>query len=176
VAAIDGPKAVLIDETAGSGGDYFPWVFKKMGGTPDRSADLGRVGGILGFPVLMDGGTVTAPNLAIWTPDGGFTVENEGVAPDIAVAQTPKDVIAGRDPQLEKAIEWITAALAKNPPKVVKRPAFRDKTRAPLSTAYLSSATNPVLYNIKIDRAYPINLDSLPDSLRRSKLIVSRCG
>jgi tricorn protease len=132
VAAIDGPKTVLIDETAGSGGDYFPWMFKKMGlGPLIGQRTWGGLVGILGFPPLMDGGMVTAPNLAIWTPDGGFIVENEGVAPDIAVEQTPKDVIAGRDPQLERAIEYIKAELAKNPPKAVKRPAFRDKTRAP---------------------------------------------
>jgi len=67
----------------------------------------GGLVGILGFPVLMDGGSITAPNLATWTPDGGWVVENEGVAPDIEVEQTPADVIAGRDPQLEKAIEVV---------------------------------------------------------------------
>lgn len=51
-----------------------------------RQADLGGLVGILGFPVLMDGGMVTAPNLAIWTEDG-FIVENEGVPPDIEVEQ-----------------------------------------------------------------------------------------
>jgi tricorn protease len=50
----------------------------------------------------MDGGTVTSPNLAIWTPENGYIVENEGVTPDIPVEQTPKDVIAGHDPQLER--------------------------------------------------------------------------
>ena len=59
---------------------------------------------MLGFPTLMDGGSITAPNLAIWTPEEGWVVENEGVPPDIEVEQTPKDVIAGRDPQLERAI------------------------------------------------------------------------
>jgi tricorn protease len=71
----------------------------------------------------MDGGRVTAPNLAIWTEDG-FVVENEGVAPDVEVEQTPKDVIAGKDPQLEKAIEIVLAELAKNPPVVPKRPPY----------------------------------------------------
>ncbi len=84
--------------------------------------------GILGFPVLMDGGRITAPNLAIWTEDG-FIVENEGVAPDVEVEQTPKDVIAGKDPQLEKAIEMVLADLAKNPPVTPKRPAFPVKVQ-----------------------------------------------
>lgn len=132
VAGIDGPKALLIDETAGSGGDYFPWMFRNMGlGPLIGQRTWGGLVGILGFPALMDGGSVTAPNLAIWTPDKGFIVENEGVAPDIAVEQTPRDVIAGRDPQLERAIAWVKEELAKNPPKDVKRPAYRDKTRAP---------------------------------------------
>jgi tricorn protease len=131
-ASIDGPKALLIDETAGSGGDYFPWMFKKLSVGPlIGQRTWGGLVGILGFPTLMDGGTVTAPNLAFWTPDGGYIVENEGIAPDIDVEQTPKDVIAGRDPQLERAIAWVKEELRKNPPTEVKRPEFRDKTRAP---------------------------------------------
>jgi tricorn protease len=131
-ASIGGPKALLIDETAGSGGDYFPWMFKKEGiGPLIGQRTWGGLVGILGFPTLMDGGTVTAPNLAFWTPDGGYIVENEGIAPDIDVEQTPKDVIAGRDPQLERAIAWVKEELRKNPPVEVKRPELRDKTRAP---------------------------------------------
>jgi len=131
-ASIEGPKALLIDETAGSGGDYFPWMFKKLAVGPlIGQRTWGGLVGILGFPTLMDGGTVTAPNLAFWTPDGGYIVENEGIAPDIDVEQTPKDVIAGRDPQLERAIAWVKEELRKNPPAEVKRPEFRDKTRAP---------------------------------------------
>jgi len=80
--------------------------------------------------VLMDGGTVTAPNLAFWT-EAGFGVENEGVPPDVEVEQTPRDVIAGKDPQLDRAIGWVMAELKKNPTVALKRPAFPDKTRAP---------------------------------------------
>jgi tricorn protease len=131
-ASIQGPKALLIDETAGSGGDYFPWMFRKLKiGPLIGQRTWGGLVGILGFPVLMDGGTITAPNLAIWTPDGGFIVENEGVPPDIAVEQTPKDVIAGHDPQLERAIAWVNEELRKNPPQNPRRPAFPDKTKRP---------------------------------------------
>ncbi len=131
-ASIQGPKALLIDETAGSGGDYFPWMFKKLKlGPTIGQRTWGGLVGILGFPVLMDGGTITAPNLAIWTPDGGYIVENEGVAPDIAVEQTPKDVIAGRDPQLERAIAWVKEELRKNPPVTPKRPVYPDKSWKP---------------------------------------------
>ena len=82
-----------------------------------------------GTPVLMDGGMITAPNAAFWTPEDGWTVENEGVPPDIEVEQTPADVIAGRDPQLEKAIEVVMAELKKNPPASTPRPAYPVRGR-----------------------------------------------
>ncbi|MBL8111981.1 MAG: hypothetical protein JNK60_03790, partial [Acidobacteria bacterium] len=88
----------------------------------------GGLVGILGFPVLMDGGTITAPNLAIWNEDG-YVVENVGVPPDVEVEQTPADVIAGRDPQLEKALEIVMKELAVNPVKAPKRPAFPIRVR-----------------------------------------------
>ena len=118
-AAIFGPKVMLIDETAGSGGDLLPWMFRKSKlGPLVGKRTWGGLVGILGFPVLMDGGTITAPNLAIWTEDG-WVVENEGVPPDIEVEQTPAAVAEGRDPQLERAIEIVLQELEKNP---VKRP------------------------------------------------------
>ncbi len=124
IAGIHGPKVMLIDETAGSGGDLLPWMFRKFSlGPLVGKRTWGGLVGILGFPVLMDGGRVTAPNLAIWTEDG-FIVENQGVAPDVEVEQAPRDVIAGKDPQLEKAIEVALAELAKNPPAVAKRPPY----------------------------------------------------
>jgi tricorn protease len=123
-AAITGPKVMLIDETAGSGGDLLPWMFRKYKlGPLVGKRTWGGLVGILGFPLLMDGGRVTAPNLAIWTEDG-WVVENEGVPPDVEVEQLPADVIAGRDPQLEKAIEIVMKELEKNPPKEMKRPPF----------------------------------------------------
>ena len=127
-ASIQGPKVMIIDETAGSGGDLLPWMFKKFGlGPLVGQRTWGGLVGTLGFPVLMDGGSITAPNLAIWTPEDGWTVENEGVAPDIEVEQTPADVISGRDPQLEKAIEVALQALQKSPPVDPKRPAYPVK-------------------------------------------------
>jgi tricorn protease len=127
-ASIQGPKAMLIDETAGSGGDLLPWMFRKykMGPLVGKRTWGGLVG-TLGYPVLMDGGRITAPNLAIWTPEDGWVVENEGVPPDIEVEQTPADVIAGRDPQLEKAIEVVLEELKRNPPAPASRPAYPVK-------------------------------------------------
>ncbi|MFI5180904.1 MAG: PDZ domain-containing protein [Thermoanaerobaculia bacterium] len=124
-ASIQGPKVMLIDETAGSGGDLLPWMFRHFKvGTLVGQRTWGGLVGILGFPVLMDGAIVTAPNLAFWTPEEGFGIENVGVPPDVEVEQTPADVIAGHDPQLEKAIAIVLEDLKKNPPQKPKRPAM----------------------------------------------------
>jgi len=130
-ASIQGPKVLIADENAGSGGDLFPWMWRKFGlGPIVGKRTWGGLVGILGFPVLMDGGSITAPNLAIWT-DQGWVVENEGVPPDIDVEQTPADVIAGRDPQLEKAIDLAMEALKKSPPATPKRPVYPVKRPSP---------------------------------------------
>lgn len=122
--SIQGPKVMIIDETAGSGGDLLPWMFRKFElGPLVGKRTWGGLVGTLGFPVLMDGAYVSAPNLAIWTEDG-WIVENVGVPPDIEVEQWPAEVIAGRDPQLEKAIEVVMDELKKNPPKKFKRPPY----------------------------------------------------
>ena len=129
LASIQGPKVMIIDETAGSGGDLLPWMFRKfeLGPLVGRPTWGGLVG-ILGFPVLMDGGRVSAPNLAIWTEDG-FVVENVGVPPDIEVEQWPKLVEAGRDPQLEKAIEVVLERLEADPPIEPERPPYPIRVR-----------------------------------------------
>jgi tricorn protease len=129
-AAIFGPKVMLIDETAGSGGDLLPWMFRKnrLGPLVGKRTWGGLVG-ILGFPTLMDGGRVTAPDLAFWTEDG-FVVENEGVPPDVEVEQWPAEVIAGKDPQLDKAIAIVLEELDKHPPRSLKRPAYRPSPAA----------------------------------------------
>lgn len=127
--AIFGPKVMLIDETAGSGGDMLPWMFDKLElGTLVGRRTWGGLVGVLGFPTLMDGGRVTAPNVAIWTEDG-FIVENVGVPPHVEVEQMPADVIAGRDPQLEKAIEIALQKLEENPPHQYKKPDFPIRAR-----------------------------------------------
>jgi tricorn protease len=123
-AMIPGPKVMLVNETAGSGGDFLPWLFRKFGvGKLIGKRTWGGLVGILGFPILMDGGRVTAPNLGIWTEDG-FIVENVGVPPDIEVEQWPADVAAGHDPQLEKAIQVVMEELKANPPRKLVRPPF----------------------------------------------------
>ncbi len=129
LAAIHGPKVMLIDETAGSGGDLLPWMIRKekLGRLVGRRTWGGLVG-VLGFPVLLDGGFVPAPNLAIWTEDG-LVVENQGVPPYVEVEQLPADLIAGRDPQLDKAIEIVLAELATRPPVTPQRPPYPVRVR-----------------------------------------------
>ena len=116
---------MLIDEGAGSGGDMLPWMFRKnkLGPLVGKRTWGGLVG-IGGYPQLMDGGAVTAPSMAFWSPEEGFAIENEGVPPDVEVEQWPADVIAGKDPQLEKAIEIVLQELEKTPPRKDSRPAL----------------------------------------------------
>ena len=129
--AIFGPKVMLADETAGSGGDLLPWMFKRFElGPVIGKRTWGGLVGILGFPTLMDGGSVTSPNLAIWTEDG-YRIENEGVAPDIEIEQWPSAVNAGRDPQLDRAIEEIMKQLPANPPKAPPPPPFPKRALGP---------------------------------------------
>lgn len=124
-SAIFGPKVLLINEMAGSGGDLFPWMWRKAKlGKMIGTRTWGGLVGVLGFPRLMDGGVFTAPNVGFWTEKEGFAVENEGVPPDIEVEQTPKLLIQGKDPQLDRAIEEIMKELKRNPQRKPKRPPF----------------------------------------------------
>jgi tricorn protease len=120
-----GPKAMIINEYAGSGGDYMPWLFRRAGiGPLIGKRTWGGLVGIGGYPVLIDGGSVTAPHFAFYSPEGKWEVENHGVAPDIEIEMDPKLWRQGRDPQLEKAVELVMEALRKNPPQKTKRPAY----------------------------------------------------
>jgi tricorn protease len=111
-SAIYGPKVMIINEAAGSGGDALPGFFKRRGlGKLVGKRTWGGLVGISGLPNLLDGGYVTVPSFGVISPDGRWEIENEGITPDYDVTMTPKDVIAGRDPQLEKAIEVILEEL-----------------------------------------------------------------
>jgi tricorn protease len=131
-----GPKAMIVNEYAGSGGDYLPWMFRreKIGPLVGKRTWGGLVG-IGGYPVLMDGGSVTAPHFAFYSPEGKWEVENHGVAPDIEVEMDPKAWREGRDPQLEKAVELVMEALKKNPPPQPKRPAYPNYHNGPSRAA-----------------------------------------
>jgi tricorn protease len=126
VGSIFGPKVMIINEYAGSGGDLMPWMFRKsgIGKLVGKRTWGGLVGHVGGRPPLIDGGFVASPNLAFWNPDGAWDVENRGVAPDVEVEFDPFLWRQGRDPQLEKAVELILADLKKNPPPKHKRPVY----------------------------------------------------
>ncbi|HXN21212.1 MAG TPA: PDZ domain-containing protein [Candidatus Dormibacteraeota bacterium] len=127
--SINGPKVMIVNELAGSGGDAFPWFFRreKIGPIVGKRTWGGLVGIARGIP-LRDGGGVTAPEFAFWIPDnnGEWIVENHGVDPDYEVDQRPDLVVAGHDPQLEKAIELAKEAL-KNYPILPPRPKYPKK-------------------------------------------------
>ncbi|HET9531072.1 MAG TPA: PDZ domain-containing protein [Blastocatellia bacterium] len=125
LGAIYGPKAMIINELAGSGGDALPWYFRKMKiGPLVGKRTWGGLVAAFAMPQLMDGGFVTAPNAAIYGLDGEWEVENRGVAPDIEVEMDPAAWRQGRDPQLEKAVEVLMDELKKNPPQQHKRPPY----------------------------------------------------
>jgi tricorn protease len=84
----------------------------------------GGLVGIGGYPTLIDGGRVTAPHFAFWSPDGKWDVENYGTAPDIEVDLDPKAWREGRDTQLERAVQTALQMLEKNPPVKPVRPPY----------------------------------------------------
>jgi tricorn protease len=125
VGSIFGPKVMVINEYAGSGGDALPWYFReaKIGPLVGKRTWGGLVG-IYGYPTLMDGGFVTAPRVAFYNLNGEWEVENHGVAPDVDVDLDPKAWRAGHDSQLEKAVEVVMAALRQNPQPTYRKPAY----------------------------------------------------
>jgi tricorn protease len=128
IAGIYGPKVMIINESAGSGGDALPYIFhlRKVGPLVGTRTWGGLVG-TLGVPPTIDGGGITAPTLAFYDLSGRWAVENEGVAPDIEVEYTPADVIKGHDPQLERAVQEALKLLEQNPIRRVPRPAPIDR-------------------------------------------------
>ncbi len=125
--AIYGPKVMIINQYAGSGGDALPWYFKMAKvGTLVGERTWGGLVGIGGYPQLMDGGTVTAPRTAVEGLDGTFPVENHGIAPDVTVWQDPALIRQGHDPQLERAVAIALEQLQEHPPAHYERPPWRD--------------------------------------------------
>lgn len=126
--AIFGPKVMITNGYAGSGGDLMPFLFreKKMGPLVGTTT-MGILVGIYSYPVLMDGGYATAPRLGIFSKDGKWIIENEGVAPDVEVEMMPADVIAGKDAQLEKAVELLMKEVKKTGDITIPKPPVRAK-------------------------------------------------
>jgi len=142
--AFFGPKIMIVNEQAGSGGDLFPYYFKKEKiGPLVGTRTWGGLIGMGGFPSTLDGGGVTAPGWAWWEPNdkggGEWVVENQGVEPDHKVEQRPDLVVQGRDPQLERAIELAMEGLKKMPPPL-RRPPYPIKA-TPATAAAKATAS-----------------------------------
>jgi tricorn protease len=125
-AGILGPKVLLINEMAGSGGDFFPWVFRQQKVGPLIGATTW--GGLVKSSVhysLVDGGALTAPDNAVFDPiNNKWVAENEGVAPDIAVRQDAKSLAEGKDPQLERAVQEVLKMVEKEGEIEITPPSF----------------------------------------------------
>ncbi len=131
VGAIFGPKVMVTNEYAGSGGDALPFMFHetKIGPLVGKRTWGGLVG-IYDYPPLMDGMSVTAPRVGLYTTRGQFEIENHGVAPDVAVELDPTAWRAGHDTQLERAVAIAMDSLVKEPPAIVKRPPYPNYHQA----------------------------------------------
>jgi len=124
-SVIRGPKVMITNQGAFSGGDSLAYFFKQAGLGPLIGTRTS--GGLVGTVdlTLIDGGQVSVPGFGVYNPEGKWLAENEGIAPDIEIEQDPAAVRAGHDPQLEKAIEVVMELLEKNPPPPIKRPPYK---------------------------------------------------
>jgi tricorn protease len=115
-AGIWGPKVMIINEMAGSGGDLMPYMFKRRKiGLLVGKRTWGGLVHTADTPLFVDGGSMIAPRGGFFSRDNKWAVENEGVGPDIEVENWPRDVIAGRDPQLERAVAEAMRQLKERP-------------------------------------------------------------
>ncbi len=131
IAGVLGPKVLLTNMMAGSGGDFFPWVFHELGIGPLIGTRTwgGLVAACVPYP-LMDGGALTSPCSAVYNPRG-WTAENEGVPPDIEVLMDAKSVAAGRDPQLERGVAKALELVTEHPVNTPPPPPFPVRAKRP---------------------------------------------
>ena len=117
-AGIWGPKVMIINEMSGSGGDLLPYMFRaRKLGTLVGKRTWGGLVHTADTPAFVDGGSMIAPRGGFFSADGHWAVENEGVAPDLDVENWPRELIAGHDAQLERAIEEAMKQLKASPPQ-----------------------------------------------------------
>ena len=127
IAGLYGPKAMIINERAGSGGDLLPYLFRfKKLGPLIGTRTWGGLVGTWDTPRLIDGGRFVAPRGGFFDVEGNWAVEAEGVAPDIEVRNDPRPVIEGRDPQLEAAVKNVLEQLK------TKKVEFKPEPKPPI--------------------------------------------
>ena len=127
--AHDGPKVMLINGYSSSGGDAFPYYFRKKGlGKLIGTRTWGGLVGISGNASLADGGSISVPRFGVFNEEGEWIIEGVGVYPDIRVFDRPEELAKGNDPTLEKAVEVLLEELKQNPPKKVKSPTPPDRS------------------------------------------------
>jgi tricorn protease len=113
---LNGPKVALLNHWSASDGDIFPFLFKQYNlGQLVGTRSWGGVRGIRGNWPMLDGGFITIPEDAMFTPDRVWAVENHGVDPDVEVENMPADLLAGHDAQLETAVGILMKAIAGKP-------------------------------------------------------------
>ncbi len=133
IAGIWGPKVMLINERAGSGGDLLPYMFHaKEIGPLVGTRTWGGLVGTWDTPRFIDGGRMVAPRGGFYDVDGNWAVEGDGVSPDIEVIQDPKSVLEGKDPQLEKGIEEAMRLLQTQEFQFKKEPAAPLRWKRPV--------------------------------------------
>jgi tricorn protease len=124
-----GPKCMLINGPSGSGGDAFPWYFRQAGlGPLIGTRTWGGLVGLSGNPGLIDGGYMSVPTFGFYETDGTWGVEGHGVDPDILVVDDPAVMAKGADPQLDRAIAEMLAAIAAHPYRPPQRPEPPDRS------------------------------------------------
>jgi len=124
-----GPKGMLINGWAGSGGDGLPWAFQELKAGPIvGEATLGILVGPATGHMLIDGGGITLPGGRLYDNDGHWFWEGEGVKPDFPVWDDPNLLMQGRDPQMEKVVEEVMKLLKTNPPRLTPAPPLEDRT------------------------------------------------
>ncbi|MBC8472144.1 MAG: PD40 domain-containing protein [Planctomycetes bacterium] len=124
-----GPKCMMINGESGSGGDIFPYLFRKAG--LGKLIGMRTWGGVIGIsrnPSLIDGARLTVPFITFYETDGTLTMEGHGVDPDIEVIDDPALMADGSDPQLDAAIEHMLDEIEKNPYVPAKRPPYPDRS------------------------------------------------
>ncbi|MEJ2701104.1 MAG: S41 family peptidase [Sedimentisphaerales bacterium] len=124
-----GPKCMLINGEAGSGGDIFPYLFRKAGlGKLIGMRTWGGVIGIAKNPPFIDGARITVPFITFYETNGTLAMEGHGVDPDIEVVDDPALMVDGGDPQLDAAVEYMLDQIEKNPYVPAKRPTYPDRS------------------------------------------------